>query len=130
MTPSNQEKIAELLRSSGCVEVAWLYGSRAANTHSASSDYDLAVAFRSTAVEMNTALTQLDDLQYKLRTTLELPISIVDINRIPVPLAQNIVAQGVVILCTSDLRLRLEEQRIWSLWEEYKFEHEQNRKAL
>ena len=58
------------------------------------------------------------------------PVSVVDINRVPVPLAYNIIHQGEVLLCRSDFRLRAEQQRVWSLWAEYKAEHERHRKAL
>jgi len=41
-----------------------------------------------------------------------------------------IIHDGRVLFCRSDLRLRAEEQRVWSLWEAYKAEHERNRQAL
>ncbi|TCO71772.1 hypothetical protein EV688_12123 [Chromatocurvus halotolerans] len=58
------------------------------------------------------------------------PVSVADINRVPVPLAYNIIPQWEVLLCRSDFRLRAEQQRVWSLWAEYKAEHERHRKAL
>jgi predicted nucleotidyltransferase len=122
-----QSQIISLLNHCSCVEVAWLYGSRAINKHTAVSDYDIAVAL---LPDVEDRTTMVDDLQYTLSNELNGQVSIVDINHIPIPLAQNVVAQGKVLLCRSDLRLRQEQQRIWSLWEEYKYQHERNRKAL
>jgi predicted nucleotidyltransferase len=109
------------------VEVAWLYGSRATQRHSAHSDVDLAVALVATATDR---MRLVDDIAHRVGTALALPVSVVDINRVPTPLAQNIITDGVVLLCRSDLRLRTEEQRVWSLWEHYKRAHEHNRSAL
>ena len=109
------------------IELAWLYGSRAINKQSDNSDYDIAVALRPGVTDN---FEMIDEIQYKLGDELNVPISLVDINRIPVPLAHNIVAQGKVLLCRSDFRLRLEQQRIWSLWEEYKYQYELHRKTI
>ena len=120
-------QIAARLGNHHHVVVAWLYGSRATGTATRASDYDLAIAMdESLNAEVRRTITQ--DLEYELQNQLQQPLSVVDINTIPVPLAQNVVAEGVVLYCKSDLRLRTEQQRVWSLWEEYKFEHEHNRK--
>lgn len=95
------------------------------------SDYDLAVALHADVANTLEARAQLlDDLAFGMSTVTELPVSCVDINRIPVPLAANIIEQGRVLFCRSDVRLRAEQQRVWSLWEAYKYEHERNRTAL
>lgn len=122
-----QNWIIDTLYHSLGIELAWLYGSRAINKQSANSDYDVAVALRP-GVTGNFEIV--DEIQYKLACGLDVAISMVDINRIPVPLAYNIVAQGKVLLCRSDFRLRLEQQRIWSLWEEYKYQYERHRYAI
>jgi len=122
--------IAALLDQDDAVEVAWLYGSRATQRHDAQSDFDVAVAFASTVPEGQQRLQQLDELEFRVKQVLELPVSLVDINRAPTPLAQNIITDGIVLICRSDLRLRTEEQRIWSLWEAYKRTHEQHRQAV
>jgi predicted nucleotidyltransferase len=122
-----QNWIIDTLHHSPCIELAWLYGSRATNKQSDNSDYDIAVALRP-GVTDNFEI--IDEIQYKLAGGLDVAISLVDINRIPVPLAYNIVAQGKVLLCHSDFRLRLEQQRIWSLWEEYKYQYEHHRKTI
>lgn len=121
---NGQQTITDYLESIGSVDVAWLYGSRAKGSHSQNSDWDIAVA-----MAPGTA-GSVDDLTFDLSQRVDQPVSVVDINRIPSPLAQNVIESGKVLLCRSYLRLRLEEQRVWSLWEAYKFEHEQNRKHL
>ncbi len=122
-----QNWIIDTLSQHPRIELAWLYGSRAINKQSDNSDYDIAVALRP-GVTDNFEI--IDEIQYKLAGGLDVAISLVDINRIPVPLAYNIVAQGNVLLCRSDFRLRLEQQRIWSLWEEYKYQYEHHRKTI
>ena len=115
-----QNWIIDTLHHYPCIELAWLYGSRAAGKQSDNSDYDIAVALRPGIAN---GFELIDEIQYQLGDGLNVAISVVDINRIPVPLAYNVVAQGKVLLCRSDFRLRLEQQRIWSLWEEYKYQY-------
>ena len=122
-----QNWIIDTLHHSPSIDISWLYGSRAINKQSDNSDYDIAVALRP-GVTDNFEI--IDEIQYKLAGGLDVVISLVDINRIPVPLAHNIIAQGKVLLCRSDFRLRLEQQRIWSLWEEYKYQYEYHRKTI
>jgi uncharacterized protein len=106
--------------------VAWLYGSRATGQARPDSDYDIAVALVETAVG-NYEL--IDQVQCELACNILEPVSVVDVNQVPVPLAYNVITFGRVLVCKSDLRLRKEEQRIWSQWEEYEYEHERNRKS-
>ncbi len=127
MTDNCLTAVIDYLQKTFTIEVAWLYGSRATGTYTDNSDYDIAVAL-SDQVQRRSETTE--NLCYDLGRLLSLPVSVIDINRIPVPLAQNVIAQGQVIVCKSDFRLRMEQQRIWSLWESYKYEHEHNRKAL
>jgi predicted nucleotidyltransferase len=115
------------------LSVVWLYGSQATGTATSTSDIDIAVAFAQPLPDTLENYLRPERLAMQWRSTLQLQdnqLSIVDINRAPVPLAYNIITQGRVIYCRSDLRLRTEEQRIWSLWEHYKYEHEHNRQAL
>lgn len=115
--------IKQKLLSSPLVKVAWLYGSRATGQFSEQSDYDIAVALG----EAHGESALLDDLQYELSNELEVAVSIIDINAVPVPLAINVISDGKVIINKNDLRLRSEQQRIWSLWEEYKYQYERYR---
>lgn len=126
---SSIEIIARELSNNANIAVAWLYGSRAKGTAAESSDYDLAAAL-SDSLGADEKVALLDDMQYGLSQLVNVPISLVDINRIPVPLAYEVISKGTVFLVKNELRLRTEEQRIWSLWSEYKFEHEHYRQAL
>ena len=112
------------------VEVAWLYGSRATGLDSHDSDYDIAVALTSHSLKAEQRQMLLEDQAYVLRQEISAQVSLIDINRVPVPLAYNVIKQGVVLFCRSDFRLRAEQQRVWSLWAEYKAEHERNRQAV
>ncbi len=111
------------------VEVLWLYGSRARGDADSASDYDLAVALRE-SLSNPERWQALETFEQKAAALFASSVSCVDINRAPVPLAANIIHEGRVLFCRSDLRLRAEEQRVWSLWEAYKVEHERNRQAL
>jgi len=125
--------IKTMIRSDASLSVVWLYGSQATGTATSTSDIDIAVAFIQPLPDTIDNYVRPERLAMQWRGALNLQddqLSIVDINRAPVPLAYNIITQGQVIYCRSDLRLRTEEQRIWSLWEHYKYEHEHNRQAL
>ena len=107
------------------IEVLWLYGSRAKGTETESSDYDLALAFSDRDAGMAPFYT--DELAYQWSQLTGASVSIVDINTIPVPLAYNVVNEGVVLISKNALRLHSEQARIWSLWDEYRYEHLKNR---
>ena len=106
------------------VQVAWLYGSRAREDWAADSDFDIALALQPNFIGN---YEHLDELRYQLQQQFTESVSLVDINRAPVPLALNIINEGSLLLCRNSLRLRREQQRCWSMWEEYKYEHEKNR---
>lgn len=122
--------LRKCLSDNPAIEVAWLCGSRATGLDSHESDYDIAVALIPHHLQPAQRQALLEDQACTLRQTLSAPVSLVDINLVPVPLAYNVINQGVVLFCRSDFRLRAEQQRVWSLWEEYKAEHERHRKAL
>lgn len=117
------KELCYLVDGSPQLVVMWLYGSRARGDHHSESDYDLAVAFESSpdsSVELSLRPHNLaSDWSYAL----SVDISVVDINIAPIPLAYSVVSEGVVVVCKSSLRLRREEQRVWSMWEEYEYEH-------
>ncbi len=123
----DRQDIINTLQKLGSTDVVWLYGSRAAGKHTIDSDYDLAIALPSNAANRQQLI---EEWRYQLSSQLKHTISIVDINKIPTPLAQNIINDGKILLCNNGLRLRSEEQRIWSLWEEYKYEYERIRQSL
>lgn len=119
------DKVCEQAEADPNVEVLWLYGSRAKGTETASSDYDLAIAF--CGGDAAGAPFYTDELAYRWSQLTGATISIVDINNIPVPLAYNVVNEGVVLISKNALRLHSEQARIWSLWEEYRYEYIKNR---
>lgn len=122
-----EQEIASALQTLGSIEVIWLYGSRATGKYSASSDFDLAIALPASTADRRQLI---EDWRYQLSQRFEHDISIVDINKTPTPLALNIINDGRVLMCNDNLRLRAEQRRIWSLWEEYKYEYERIRKQL
>ena len=130
MDPINAELLSEIATLQD-VDVVWLYGSRARDDYTDNSDMDLAVAL-SLAADLGPEerVETLERLRSKLDNAATVKFSLVDINRAPVPLAYNVITQGVEIAVFNDLRLRAEQQRIWSLWDEYKFEHERQRQSL
>jgi predicted nucleotidyltransferase len=100
--------------------VIWLYGSQAKGTSHRNSDIDIAIAFK------NFDLTDIDrklrpqELSLILSAQLNLSddqLSIVDINKVPVYLAFNIVEYGRVIYCKNKVRELKEIQRIYSQFE-------------
>ena len=127
MPETTLNKIADLARSEGDIDVIWLYGSRAKGTADKLSDYDIALAFTQGATKSE---YRCDELAYQWSIATNEKVSIVDINRVPVPLSYAVISEGLVIFCQNTLRLHSEEQRIWSLWSEYKYEHERSRYGL
>ena len=107
--------------------VIWLYGSRAKGSASSDSDYDLAVAFNTFPEDEWDRRLQPEILQQRWSDVLQQswpdklaecpPISVVDINNIPLPLAFSIIQQGLVLCVNDGLRLVREENRITSMWE-------------
>jgi uncharacterized protein len=114
------QALAELAAKDDEIAVLWLYGSRAKETATESSDYDLAVAFRT---------FERDALERRLRPELlaqawqdalglaEGRLSLVDINLAPIPLAHAVIRTGRVLHANDRLRLAREEIRITSMWE-------------
>lgn len=113
------QQIQQLACQEKNLAVVWLYGSRSKGTASASSDYDLAVAFDSFPEDEWDRRLQPELLQQRWSDALPEgpPVSIVDINSIPLPLAYSIIQHGVVICVNDGLRLIREENRITSMWE-------------
>lgn len=107
------------------IEVVWLYGSQVKGNATVNSDYDLAIACDQEVIAQHAFYC--DELSYQWsKATLE-KISIIDINKVPIPLAYSAINDGKVIYCRYPLRLHSEQQRIWSLWEAFRNEHERNR---
>jgi len=119
--------IQELSLESSPIMVVWLYGSRAKDTASSNSDYDIAIAFDNNDINFASEYYA-DELAAKWSQSTGAEISIIDINQVPVPLAYSVIEEGIVVVCKNDLRLHSEQQRIWSLWEGYRNEYRKYRK--
>ena len=117
--------LKKLAESDASIEAVWLYGSRAKGTVDADSDFDLAIAFQALPAKRAPYFTE--DLAFQWMEQVNAKVSIVDINQIPIPLAYNIIEEGKIIMSTNPLRIHSEQSRVWSLWEEYRYEHLKNR---
>ncbi len=129
MNKSNETVIKKIIQSAQdnpSIEVLWLYGSRAKGNWQDNSDYDLAVAF-SASVAFDSSISDqgypCDDLAFQWSELTGQKISLVDINKVPAPLAVTIINEGKLVLSKNDLRLHSEMQRVWSIWERYRYEH-------
>ena len=120
------DSVVDRLARHGEVIVAWVYGSVARGEATDSSDIDLAVAFDEPHAE---PWERVDALRADLQEATTRELSVIDLNRAPTALAYEVIRDGRVLLCRSDLRLHGEQQRVWSLWEEYRGHHEQRRTA-
>lgn len=120
---STLERIVQLAGDDTRIAVLWLYGSRARGTAGQDSDYDLAVAFKDfitdSALE---ARLRPESLAIEWQNILSVPLSVVDINLAPIPLAMTIVADNRPLYIADMKRKMMEEQRIMSRWEhEYEY---------
>lgn len=105
---------------SNIIDVVWLYGSHAKGNADENSDYDLAIAFNQTGSAKD---YYCDELAYQWSKTTKVDVSVIDINKVPVPLAYSVISDGKVIFCRNELRLHSEQSRIWSMWEAYRYEY-------
>lgn len=122
------DALQKLAAENGMIDALWLYGSQVKGNADENSDYDLAIAFAQNGKEK--AEYYHDELAEMWSVKTAEPISIVDINKIPTPLAYSIIEEGSVIFCRSSLRVHAEQTRIWSLWELFRYEHRKHRKQL
>jgi predicted nucleotidyltransferase len=99
------------------IEVLWLYGSRARGEASATSDYDLAIAFTVYIDDPVERRLRPELLALSWIKVLNIPLSIIDINQASLPMAYTIVQDNTVIYGNNNYRCMVEEQRIMSKWE-------------
>jgi len=99
------------------VEVVWLYGSRARGKASASSDYDLAIAFTTYIDDPVERRLRPELLALNWASKLEVELSIIDINQASLPMSYTIVEDNTVLFGEKSYRCMVEEQRIMSKWE-------------
>ena len=114
-----QSQIPKLAAADSDIEVVWLYGSRARNTHRPDSDIDLAIAYKNFKLDplekVSRPVITASDWQAELNT--QLKISVVDINQIPIYLAFSVISEGKVLYSNNDYRMYKEEDRIMALYE-------------
>lgn len=123
------ERLVSLAGDDSEVAVLWLYGSRAKGSATASSDYDLAVAFTAPYADSLERRLRPELLAQRWQDELALPegcLSLVDIDLAPIPLAMAVIRTGVAICVNDPLRLAREENRITSMWElDYQYHQQQ-----
>ncbi|MBL4744615.1 MAG: nucleotidyltransferase domain-containing protein [Cycloclasticus sp.] len=118
---SNQKQslinIIQLAKNNPEVEVLWLYGSRARDNASIESDYDLAVAFKTYIEDHVESRLRPEMLALEWHEKLKIPLSVIDINKVPLPLAYTVVLDNTLLYCKNNYRKMIEEQKIMSKWE-------------
>lgn len=113
----NIKQIIQLAKNSTEVEVLWLYGSRARGNANISSDYDLAVAFKSYIEAPVERRLRPELMSLDWHKQLKITLSIVDINLASLPLAYTIILDNTLLYSKNDYRRISEEQKIMSKWE-------------
>ena len=110
------QQVKKLAAEDESIVILWLYGSRAKNQSTNSSDYDFAVAFKSQPRESSLEKRlQPEILSMIWAQALHLKdnqLSVVDINQAPTPLALEIIRPNCVLICKDAIRLAREENRI------------------
>ncbi len=109
--------IIRMAKNNAEIEVVWLYGSQARNNANNNSDYDLAVAFKSFIEDPLERRLRPELLAMEWNKKLQVPLSIIDINQIPLPLAYTVVQDNTVLYINNEYRRMTEEQKIMSKWE-------------
>lgn len=114
------QKLIELAQKNDEIVILWLYGSRADGTFHKNSDYDLAIAFKTFLNNPLESALRPEMLALQWQSELQLEekrLSIVDINRIPIALAFEIIQYDKVLFFRDEVRLWREENRIYSRME-------------
>jgi len=117
ITQNNIKKIVQLAEHNPEVEIVWLYGSRARGNAHSQSDYDLAIAFKTYIEDPIERRLRPELLALKWCNQLNNPLSIIDINQVPLPLAYTVIQDNKLLYSQNDYRRMVEEQRIMSKWE-------------
>jgi len=117
MQKLNIERLNTLAKAESDISVLWLYGSRARGTYSAQSDYDLAVAYDTFLSDPLEARLRPELLALEWQNKLGIELSVLDINKAPLPLAFTVINDDVALYVRDGLRKCMEEKRIMSMWE-------------
>lgn len=110
---------AELVSRNADIRSLWLYGSRARGEARQDSDYDFAVTFAQWAPSPLAAVTRVEALRSALATALDADVSVVELDRAPVPLAAAIASEGRLLLDRAPVETGWLCQRIWSKWDDW-----------
>ena len=118
MADNTIAQIVALAEKNQDIEIVWLYGSRARNTHTPNSDYDLAVAFKEFIKDPLDCPLRPELLALDWQQSLGKALSIVDINKAPIPLSFVVISDNMPIYTNENkMRIWQEESRIMSMWE-------------
>ena len=110
-------KIIQMAEGNGEIASVWLYGSRARNTHSNTSDYDIAVLFSSFISDPLERRLRPEQLSMEWSQACRQEVNIVDISLVHLPLAMTVLNDNQLLFDgNTGLRLRF-EQSIMSKWE-------------
>jgi len=88
---SGLKAIIELARINPDIDILWLYGSRARGNDTPESDYDLAVAFTHYLDNPVDRRLRPELLALAWHKSLQRPLSIIDIEQVPLPLAYTVI---------------------------------------
>ncbi len=110
-------KISLLAKEQSDIDVVWLYGSRARNTSTNNSDYDLAIAFKTYPEDPVQRRLRPELLALEWNKVLKVELSIVDFCEAGIQLAYAIVSDNTPIYTGNNFRRMTEEQKVMSKWE-------------
>ena len=117
----NQEiiinQLVTLSEQNNDVEIVWLYGSRARNSASASSDYDLAIAFKTYIEDPLERRLRPELIALKWQKIIGRKLSVVDIEQASLPLAYTVIEDNCLLYSCNDYKRMTKEQIIMSKWE-------------
>lgn len=115
------DNIRRILAVETNLEFAVLIGSRASNTHTPNSDWDLALQWRKD-MDWLTLLSRTETLRHTLAVTLNLPetaIDLVDVPRASLAMRAEIAENGFILMGEDGLPWQRFLRRTWRELEEY-----------
>lgn len=111
------DKLQTLAKTAGNIAGMWLYGSRARGLARDNSDYDLAVQYTDYKQEPLESRLRPELLAQQWQQKMAVEISIVDIQRVPVPLAYTIICDNQLLFAADPIAVLHTERNILSKWE-------------
>ena len=122
-------RAVDLVSRSVEISTLWLYGSRARGDHVPDSDYDLAVTFTQWMPSPIESVTRLEALRSSLQQVIDGEVSLVELDRVPIPLAASIVSEGLLLIDHTPVETGWLCQRIWSKWDDWCFQRRESNAA-